>query len=107
LQFQFVDAALGKFMQELSGQGLDGSTLIIVSAKHGQSPIDVKDRVMQSDAPFQSTPGFAPNGFEICDDAGLIWLAPEVQRDSYDNARRTYWQTPARCISRSCSIGPR
>jgi arylsulfatase A-like enzyme len=87
LQFQFVDAALGKFLQELAEQGLNSSTLIIVSAKHGQSPIDVKDRVMQSDAPFQSTPGFAPNGFEICDDAGLIWLAPEAQKDSYDNAK--------------------
>jgi len=39
-------------------QGLDGSTLIIVSAKHGQSPIDPKDRVIQSDKPFQKIPGF-------------------------------------------------
>ena len=57
LQFQFVDAALGKFRSELAKQGLDQSTLIIVSAKHGQSPIDVTDRVTMSDAPFQQTPG--------------------------------------------------
>ncbi|WP_428486125.1 alkaline phosphatase family protein [Rhodopila sp.] len=87
LQFQFVDAALGKFVQTLAAQGLDGSTLIIVSAKHGQSPIDPKDRVIQSDKPFQKTPGFGTNGFEICDDVGLIWLEPDLQQDNYAAAK--------------------
>ena len=88
-ELQFVDNALGKFERELVAQGLDSSTLIIVSAKHGQSPIDVKDRVTQSDAGFQgptatgtdpTSLGFGPNGFEICDDEGLIWLSPESQK---------------------------
>jgi hypothetical protein len=93
-QFQFVDDALGKFKAELVKQGLDGSTLIIVSAKHGQSPIDPKDRVIQSDKPFQSTPGFGTNGFEICDDAGLIWLQPDLPAANYD-AARAYLQANA------------
>lgn len=87
MQFEFVDDALGKFSQALAKQGLDGSTLIIVSAKHGQSPIDVKDRVIQSDAPFQKVPGFGTHGFEICDDEGLIWLDPAVQKDRYEDAK--------------------
>ena len=87
LQFQFVDTALGKFAEELISQGLDRSTLVIVSAKHGQSPIDVKDRVIQSDAPFQGTPGFGTHGFEICDNEGLIWLQPDLQRANYEAAR--------------------
>ncbi len=87
LQFQFVDAALGQFVQELKAKGLDGSTLIIVSAKHGQSPIDVKDRVIQSDAPFQKTPGYGTSGFEICDDEALIWLQPDLQKENYDAAK--------------------
>ena len=41
MEFEFVDEALGKFVHELELQHLDESTLIIVSAKHGQSPIDV------------------------------------------------------------------
>jgi hypothetical protein len=86
LQFQFVDAALGKFTQELAAQGLADSTLIIVSAKHGQSPIDPKDRVAISDSPFQSTPGYGTHGFEICDDEALIWLQPESQRTDYQAA---------------------
>jgi hypothetical protein len=94
LQFQFVDSALGRFMQELTAKGLDGSTLIIISAKHGQSPIDPKDRVIQSDAPFQSIPGFGTHGFEICDDAGLIWLQPDLQQANYD-AAKAYLQANA------------
>jgi hypothetical protein len=87
MQFEFVDDALGKFSQALSKQGLNGSTLIIVSAKHGQSPIDVKDRVIQSDAPLQKVPGFGTHGFEICDDEGLVWLDPAVQKDRYEDAK--------------------
>src|SRR5271166_3700120 len=94
LQFQFVDAALGKFVQELATKGLDSSTLIIVSAKHGQSPIDPKDRVIQSDAPFQKTPGFGTHGFEICDDEGLVWLQPDLQADNYA-AAEAYLQANA------------
>jgi hypothetical protein len=94
LQFQFVDAALGRFVQELTKQGLNSSTLIIVSAKHGQSPIDPKDRVIQSDAPFQSTPGFGKKGFEICDDEALIWLEPDLQQANYD-AAKAYLQANA------------
>lgn len=80
LQFQFVDDALGKFVNELKAQNLYDSTLIIVSAKHGQSPIDVKDRVAISDALYSKAPGFGTNGFEICDDEALVWLSPELQQ---------------------------
>ena len=93
-ELQFVDNALGKFKAELVKQGIDSSTLIIVSAKHGQSPIDPKDRVIQSDAPFQKTPGFGTSGFEICDDEGLIWLEPDLQQANYA-AAEAYLQANA------------
>jgi len=37
---QFVDDALGQMVSELKNQRLYDSTLIIITAKHGQSPID-------------------------------------------------------------------
>ena len=80
LQLQFVDDSLGKFINELKAQNLYDSTLIIVSAKHGQSPINVKDRVAISDSLYSGAPGFGANGFEICDDAALVWLSPELQQ---------------------------
>ena len=48
----------------------------------------------QSDAPFQKTPGFGTHGFEICDDAGLIWLEPDLQQDNYA-AAKAYLQANA------------
>ena len=80
LQFQFVDDALGKFLTELQMQRIDDQTLVIVSAKHGQSPIDRSLRKAISDAAYGSAPGFKPNGFEICDDEALVWLSPEMQQ---------------------------
>ena len=86
-QAQFLDGALGRFEAELRAQKLDTSTLVIISAKHGQSPIDVRDRVAISDAPFAQVPGFGTHGFEICDDEGLIWLDPALQKTDYAAAR--------------------
>src|SRR5262249_44056169 len=39
-EIQFVDAAIGQMVQELKQQGLYDSTAIIITAKHGQSPVD-------------------------------------------------------------------
>jgi hypothetical protein len=39
-EIEFVDAAIGQMVSALKSQGLFQSTTIIVTAKHGQSPID-------------------------------------------------------------------
>ena len=39
-EVQFVDTAIGEWVAELKTQGIYDSTLIIITAKHGQSPID-------------------------------------------------------------------
>jgi hypothetical protein len=40
VEIQFVDAAIGQMVAALKQQGLFDSTTIIITAKHGQSPID-------------------------------------------------------------------
>ena len=77
LQLDYVDTALGRMVQELRARGLFDSTLIIVSAKHGQSPIDRSVRRAIDDTPFTKTPGY---GFHIADDEALIWLKPQTQK---------------------------
>jgi predicted AlkP superfamily pyrophosphatase or phosphodiesterase len=37
----FVDSSLGRFLDALQSEHIDQETLVIVGAKHGQSPIDV------------------------------------------------------------------
>jgi Type I phosphodiesterase / nucleotide pyrophosphatase len=39
-EFKFVDASIGQMVSHLKKQGLLDSTLILITAKHGQSPVD-------------------------------------------------------------------
>jgi hypothetical protein len=39
-EIEFVDDAIGQMVQKIRDRGLNESTLIIITAKHGQSPID-------------------------------------------------------------------
>ncbi len=72
-ELDFVDQSLGKFVSELTKQNLLNSTLIIVAAKHGQSPIDVQKRVGIGGGQPAATIGSA-EAFDISDDGSLIWL---------------------------------
>jgi hypothetical protein len=72
-QLDYVDGAIGRMVAALRARDLARSTLVIVSAKHGQSPIDRTTRVAVDDAPYAATPGYA---FHIADDEALVWLDP-------------------------------
>jgi Type I phosphodiesterase / nucleotide pyrophosphatase len=88
-EFQFVDASIGAFVNELKAQGLYDSTLIVITAKHGQSPIDPSRYVSQlingtSPVTLLSNAGFIPfsestnNPTGIGpteDDVSLVWLS--------------------------------
>jgi arylsulfatase A-like enzyme len=43
-EIQFADSAIGQMVNELKKQRLLDSTLIIITAKHGQSPVDTRMR---------------------------------------------------------------
>jgi len=79
----FVDSQIGAMMSELESQNLAADTLIIISAKHGQSPIDLSLRKAVSDAPYAATPGQAAF---TTDDVALVWLDPSLQQADYSAA---------------------
>jgi hypothetical protein len=94
-EFKFVDASLGAFVRELKAKGLYDSTLIVITAKHGQSPIDPSRYVPQtrngtSPATLLSNAGFIPdsestNGNGIGpteDDVSLLWLKSSSDTDA-------------------------
>jgi len=72
-ELDFIDQSLGKMINELKSQGLYDSTLIIVGAKHGQSPIDVSKRRGIGGGQPAALIG-AAEAFDISDDGSLIWL---------------------------------
>ena len=88
-EFKFVDASIAAFVKELKDRGRYDSTLIVITAKHGQSPIDPSRYVPQtragigtSPATLLATAGFIPdsesplgNGIGPTeDDVSLLWL---------------------------------
>jgi hypothetical protein len=106
-EIKFVDASIGAFVNELKSQGLYDSTLIIITAKHGQSPIDPSRYVSQlingtSPVTLLSNAGYIPDSESTTgtgigpteDDVSLIWLKNSADTDASikileDNASAT------------------
>jgi len=95
-EFQFVDDSIASFVSELKKQGLLNSTLIVITAKHGQSPIDPSRYVGQtikgtSPVTLLSNAGMIPfsestnNPTGIGpteDDVSLVWLKSSFDTDA-------------------------
>jgi len=95
-EFQFVDASIAAFVSELQKQGLLNSTLIVITAKHGQSPIDPSRYVGQtingtSPVTLLSNAGYIPYSESTNnptgigpteDDVSLIWLKSSFDTES-------------------------
>jgi len=75
-ELDFVDQSLGRIVRELKDQGIYDSTLIIICAKHGQSPIDITKKVGIGNGQPTALLG-AADAFDISDDGSLIWLTDQ------------------------------
>lgn len=70
-----TDESIGKLVDAMRARDLLESTLIIVTAKHGQSPIDVKSvKKVSGGAVADLIDRVAPVASHIEDDVGLYWL---------------------------------
>jgi Type I phosphodiesterase / nucleotide pyrophosphatase len=75
-ELDYVDHSLGRIVAELQKQNLLSSTLIIIAAKHGQSPIDITKLTPIGGG--QPTTLLGPaDAFDISDDGSLIWLTDQ------------------------------
>lgn len=100
----YVDDALGKMVAELKSKDLAKSTMVVVTAKHGQSPSDQTKLVKNGDTlvnlleahsyldpnghfgqnstttgSLNDGTGLVGTGFAQTDDVGLIWLRDQSQ----------------------------
>jgi len=74
-EIRFVDTAIGKLVAELKAKGLYDSTTIIISAKHGQSPIDFQrlNKINTSTGrPTKLLNSLTAGNSE--DDVSILWL---------------------------------
>ena len=77
----FVDSSIGQMVNELASQGLDSSTEIIITAKHGQSPInhDLLVRLDEGTIPGILAAAGIAVAQQTADDSSLLWLADQSQ----------------------------
>ena len=88
---RLVDESLGRIIAELKKQNLYDSTFIVVSSKHGQSPMDVKQRRLIDRNVIRS----AVNGVQkdllvhaSLDSIGLIYLRDSAKTNAVADALR-------------------
>jgi hypothetical protein len=100
-EIEFVDSSIGKMVAELKHNGLLDSTLIVISAKHGQSPIDATrylgistvagDPITTSPAGIADAAGCLPTSESPSnptglgpteDDVSLLWLDSKCTAES-------------------------
>ncbi len=85
----YLDTEIGAMVSRIRAQGLAGSTAVIISAKHGQSPTDPNALARVPDAPIISAINAAwtaahPTAgklvvFSTDDDGMLLWLSDRTQ----------------------------
>jgi Type I phosphodiesterase / nucleotide pyrophosphatase len=85
-EIEFVDASIGQIVSALKDASLYDSTLIIVTAKHGESPIDptmyvangtnTPATLLGTAIPFSESPLNATGIGATEDDVSVLWLAP-------------------------------
>jgi hypothetical protein len=95
-EFKFVDDSIASWVAELKSKGLYDSTMIVITAKHGQSPIDPSRYVGQtingtSPVTLLSNAGYIPNSESTNnptgigpteDDVSLVWLKSSADTDA-------------------------
>lgn len=84
---RYVDAAIGSMVAELRSRGLLSSTDIVITAKHGQSPIDPSrlEKIGHAEVNVLNNAGITAAQVTD-DDVALIWLADQSQTQAAVNA---------------------
>lgn len=73
---EFVDGQLLKVIEEIRAQGLAPTTEIVLTAKHGQSPVDPARLQKVDPAVIPGIVGTAAVAQQTADDVSLLWLTP-------------------------------
>lgn len=95
-EIEFADTSIGEMVAALKANGIFDDTLIVISAKHGQSPVDSSRylgistkagdpittspaTILESLIPFSESPANANGVGPTEDDVSLVWLSNSAQ----------------------------
>ncbi len=103
----YVDGAIGQITAELAARQLADSTLIVLSAKHGQSPADYSRLLKIGHAVTHALGSYVGggsdpvtgnnlgNGQVTDDDVAFVWLNDQTQREAAVNLLKASTACPA------------
>jgi arylsulfatase A-like enzyme len=80
-ELDFVDTSIGRIWSAIKAANLEDSTVIIITAKHGQSPIDPA-KVTKIGGGVPATVIGSSYAYDLSDDGSLIWLNSPSDIDS-------------------------
>jgi hypothetical protein len=80
-ELDFVDSSLNRILTALNAAGLTDSTVVVLTAKHGQSPVD-QTKLNKINANNPANVVGSSYAFDISDDGSLIWLKNPSDIDS-------------------------
>jgi len=116
----FVDRSLGRIVAELTTARLVDSTLIVISSKHGQSPIDLTQRRLVNRGGVRDAINGVQDGLlahASLDAIGLVWLKDSSRteeaaaalraRQSALGIQKIYWGEASRMLVASPAEDPR
>jgi arylsulfatase A-like enzyme len=91
-EIKFVDASIGDIVSALKSRGIYDDTLIIITAKHGESPIDPNSYVadgtntpatlLGTAIPYSESPLNTTGIGATEDDVSVLWLKPGASVDA-------------------------
>jgi hypothetical protein len=84
LQLDFIEQSVSRMVAALQLRGIYDETVFMISAKHGQSPIDPAARRAIKDT-FSTVPANDGYATDTSDDASLIWLNPNQRTPALYN----------------------
>jgi hypothetical protein len=76
-----IDQSIGRILAALDAAKLAGRTAVIVTAKHGQSPVDIKNKRIVDGKLLKSVIG-DDLAYLTADDVGLVWLKDQSKTAS-------------------------
>ncbi len=80
--FARTDASIGQMLAELTNQGIRSQTLVIVTAKHGQAPLNTAIRTIVSNKLVSAIVNGVAAGLvaqSTEDDVALLWLSDQTK----------------------------
>ncbi|MGD0243488.1 MAG: alkaline phosphatase family protein [Streptosporangiaceae bacterium] len=104
----YVDNALARMASTIARDGEAGSTAIILTAKHGQSPLNDSQLQRINDAPIiaavnaawaKTHPGNKTLVVQEADDDGLLWWLSDRSQAAADFAKNYLWAHSAKAVN--------